>query len=86
MGTFYITGQMIPSNTGRSYRVFIICQDKTRIFIGLISRKEIYKLLKGEVSKGNICKFADSKDSVKVAQETLDYSNQPSKGAIAYFG
>ena len=77
---------MIPSNTGRSYKVFIICEDKTRVFIGLISRNELYKLLKGEISAGDICKFSDSKDSVKVAQETLDYSNQSSNGAIAYFG
>ena len=76
---------MIPSNTGRSYKVFIICEDKTRVFIGLISRNELYKLLKGEISAGDICKFAESKDSVNVAQETLDSSNQTSNGAISYF-
>ena len=85
LGIFYVTGQIVLSNSGRSFKVFVICEDKTQIFIGLIPKLELYKLLKKEISVVDICKFSDRPNSAKVAQEMLDHPNQPSKGAISYF-
>ena len=87
MGLFYITGKIIASTSSKSFKVFVICEDKTRVFIGLITRNDLFRLLKGEFNEGDICKFSDRSDSAKVAQETLEpYSKQKSNGAFAYFG
>jgi len=73
MGKFFITGHIFPSNSGKSYRVYMICQEKTRIFVGLISRKEISTLLRGDIEKANISKYTDNPNGIKAVQEKIDF-------------
>jgi len=63
---------MIPSATQRSFKVYALNEDNSRVFIGLISRKELSRLLHGEISFADICKYAENPAAEKVAQETLN--------------
>jgi len=73
MGNFHLTGQLIPSASGKSFRVFAITEDQKRIFIGLVSRKELYRLLRGEIGTADICKYVEV-EGQQVAQEPLNFS------------
>jgi hypothetical protein len=65
-GTFYVTGLIIPSNTGRSFKVYTLEDDGSKVFIGLISRKALSCLLQKQIFQADICKF-----SSVAAQEQL---------------
>jgi hypothetical protein len=66
---------MEPSATKRSFKVFAVCEeDGSRFFVGLIARKELARLLRGEISHGCICKFAQTPTARKVGQETLNHA------------
>jgi hypothetical protein len=65
-GTFYVTGLIEPSNTGRSFKVYELIEGK-KVFIGLISKNALASLLRREILVGDICKF-----SSVTAQEPLE--------------
>ena len=56
-GSFYITGLIVTSNTGRSYRVFALDDSGERVFIGLVSKKVLAALLQKQISQADVCKF-----------------------------
>ena len=56
-GTFYLTGLLIPSNNGRSFRVYTQEDTGKRVFIGLVSRKALSSLLQKQIPSADICKF-----------------------------
>lgn len=64
-----ITGYLTPSNSGRSFQVFILTDLGKPVFVGLIQRSEIYRLLSREIERANISKFYTGVESV--AQEPL---------------
>jgi hypothetical protein len=57
-GTFYVTGLIVPSNTGRSFKVYTLEDNGNKVFIGLISRKALSCLLQKQISQVDICKFS----------------------------
>lgn len=57
--TFYVTGLIVPSNSGRSFKVYELTEGK-KIFIGLISRNALSGLLRQELLVGDICKFSQN--------------------------
>ncbi|MGD0204685.1 MAG: hypothetical protein ABSC20_12385 [Candidatus Bathyarchaeia archaeon] len=56
-GTFYVTGLVMPSNTGRSYKVYTLDNEGNKNFIGLISKNSLASLLRQEITVCDICKF-----------------------------
>jgi hypothetical protein len=73
LGNFYVTGRVERSHKGRSFKIYMLAEDGKWIFVGLISRDELGRLLRGEIEFGSICKYSDSgKPTGKMAaQETL---------------
>ena len=57
-GTFYVTGLIAPSNTGRSYKVYTLDDEGNKIFVGVISRNSLAALLRQEIKVCDICKFS----------------------------
>jgi hypothetical protein len=66
-GIFYVTGLIIPSNTGRSYRVFTLDDAGNRVFVGYVSKKALSELFQKHIPQADICKF-----SSVAAQEPLE--------------
>ena len=71
MGNFFITGLIVLSNTGRSFRVFALADNGQRIFIGLVSRKALSALLQKQIPQADICKFSEN---TAMIQEPLSFS------------
>ena len=59
-GSFYITGLIVPSNTGRSFRVFALDDSGERVFIGLVSRKALSALLQKQIPQADISQFSQA--------------------------
>jgi hypothetical protein len=57
-GIFYVTGLIIPSNTGRSFKVYTLDAEGNKNFIGLISTKSLEALFHREIKICDICKFS----------------------------
>jgi hypothetical protein len=74
LGQFYLTGQLVPSASGKSFRVFAITEGNARVFIGLVSRKELVRLLRGEIATADISRYAEAPAAEKIAQEPLNFS------------
>jgi hypothetical protein len=55
---FYINGLLRVSNSGRSYRVYVLDDKGQRVFIGLVSKKALSSLLQNQISQADICKFS----------------------------
>lgn len=72
VANFVVAGFLIPSNTGRSFKVYALADDRKRVFIGLVSRKELYRLLRGEIGVADICKYVEATGQ-PTAQEQLDF-------------
>jgi hypothetical protein len=73
VGQWKITGLMILSSTGKSFRIYQLTQDNKRVFIGLISRKTVSELLRGEIGLGEICQYIDKPQAQPAAQEALGF-------------
>ena len=58
-GTFYVTGLIVPSHHGRSFKVYELTEGK-KVFVGLISKKTLSELLRQEIIVGDICKFSQN--------------------------
>lgn len=71
-GAFYLTGLVTPSNSKRSYRVFIIEREQ-RIFVGYITKKALVALLNADIPQADICKWVESQEKV-TNKEQLDFS------------
>ena len=71
MGYFFVTGKIIPSNNKKSYRVFAFTENKAKIFVGLVARKELSRLLCKEIAYADICRFAEKFYAEKIAQQKL---------------
>jgi hypothetical protein len=59
-GTFHVTGKIIPSNTGRSYKVYTITETGERVFIGLVSRSALSALFQKKIFQADLCKFSSA--------------------------
>ena len=68
-GTFYVTGLIVSSNTGRSYRVLALDNTGNKVFIGLVSRKALSSLLQKITLQADICQFSQT-----AAQEPLNFN------------
>ena len=58
-GTFYVTGIIEPSHHGRSFKVYALAEGK-KVFVGLISRQDLARLLRLEISVADICMFSQN--------------------------
>jgi len=58
-GIFYVTGLIESSKNGRSFKIYELFEGK-KVFIGLISKKTLFSLLRQEISVGDICKFSQN--------------------------
>ena len=72
MGQFFETGVIVPSNTGRSFRVYALTDNGQRVFIGLVSRKSLAALLRNEIGQADISKFAET--AAGASYEPLSFS------------
>jgi len=68
-GQFYLTGKMIPTNTGHSFRVFVLDCNGKKIFIGYVSKKAVSALLQKQIFEADICAFSQG-----AAQEPLNFN------------
>jgi hypothetical protein len=74
MGTWILTGQIVVSGTGKSLRVFMITEDNKRVCIGLIPRKTVSKLLRGDIWIGDICQYDDKPQTQPAEQEAFGFT------------
>jgi len=51
-----LTGKIEPSNSGHSFKVYALVNEEF-VFIGLVSRKALFAVLRMEISQADICKF-----------------------------
>jgi len=65
---------MVLSGTGKSFRVFIITEDNRKVCLGLISRKTVSELVRGEIWLGEICQYVDKPTSQPAEQEALGFT------------
>jgi hypothetical protein len=70
IGRFEVSGAIVPSRSGRSFKVYQI-GNGNRVFIGLVPRVELYRLLRDEIAYADISRFINSKNPRAVAQEQL---------------
>jgi hypothetical protein len=56
---FYVTGKIQKSNTGRSFKVYLLDNEKW-VFLGLIPKGSLAVLLRNEISQADICKFSQT--------------------------
>ena len=77
---FYEVGLIVPSNTGRAFKVFELVEGK-RVFIGLVSRKALSGLLQKQIPQADICRF--SENSVAI-QEPLSFNLEPGPHSTAH--
>ncbi len=75
-GEFYLTGFLLPSNTGRSFKVYALTDNGKTVFIGLISQKALRSFLLGEIPQADICQYAESKEQAGI-KEPLNFNWRP---------
>ena len=51
-----MTGKIQPANSGRSFRVYALINEEF-VFIGLVSKKALFALLRKEIPQADVCKF-----------------------------
>jgi hypothetical protein len=74
VGDFFPTGRMVTSNTGRSFKIYLLTDDGKAVFIGLVSRAAVGRLLRGDTAIESICKYREKPAGREVAQEPLNFS------------
>jgi hypothetical protein len=72
-GYFVYAGHANSSNTGRSFKIYAKFPDGSEVFVGLISRKDVTALLRGERSRP-ICKYVEKLPETTTPLKTLDFS------------
>lgn len=56
MGHFELVAKLEASQSGRSFKIYII-KDERWVFFGLITRRTLEMLLDGAISQGDICVY-----------------------------
>jgi hypothetical protein len=59
-GQFYLTGKMLLSNTGHSFRVYTLADNGELIFLGYVSKKAIQAAINKAIPQADICKFSQT--------------------------
>jgi len=59
-GQFYLTGKMILSNTGHSFRVYSLTDNGELVFVGFVSVKSIIAAKDKRITQADICKFTQT--------------------------
>ena len=58
-GQFYAVGKIAPSNTGRSYKVYILDDSGKWVFLGLVTKRALAFLIDNRIRQADICKFSE---------------------------
>ncbi len=59
-GIFYVTGLVIPSNTGRSFKVYTLDDKGNKVFVGIVSQKALSLLIQKRIPQADICQFSQT--------------------------
>jgi hypothetical protein len=68
-GKFFAVGKLEPSNTGHSFKVFLLDPEGKWFLVGLVTPRALAMLLRREVPQADICRFSSSD-----VQEPLNFS------------
>ncbi len=70
-GQFYLTGKIEPSQTGRSFKVYLLGDNDKWFFVGLVTLNALLALTQKRIPQADICKFIENSEMV---QEPLNFS------------
>lgn len=66
---FFLTGKIEPAHSGRSFKVYVLVNEKEFVFVGLVTRKALEALLRMQIPQADIAKFSQTE-----TQEPLNFN------------